>query len=59
MQGYSALATYDRTELEPMTTAIYARVRDINLGVSTCLSSNGVWNNVAPTANAVSNSGNE
>ena len=59
MRAYSTTATYARTELEPMTTTVYARVRDGNSGVSSCLSSNGTWNNVAPTANNLNLSANE
>ena len=59
VQAYSTTATYSRTENEPTSVTIYARVKDGTASTSSCLSSVGTRNNVAPTASNVSNSANE
>ncbi|MFZ2911957.1 MAG: LamG domain-containing protein, partial [Candidatus Absconditicoccaceae bacterium] len=41
-------------ETEATSVTVYARAKDANGAVSTCLSSAGTWNNVAPTITPVS-----
>ncbi len=59
LQAYSSTDTYNHTLSEPWTLTIYARSKDTQWLESSCLSSVWTWDNVAPTANAVSNSADE
>ena len=61
MQDYGTMNTYTTiTPTEPTIVTYYVRVKDANDTVSTeCKSVKVTWNNVAPTAYAVSNTGNE
>ncbi len=51
VQAYSTDTTRNYTMTEPWTLTVYARVKDANGSVSSCISTLGTWNNVAPTAN--------
>jgi len=61
LQDYGTMNTYTTiTPTEPTIVTYYVRVKDANDTVSTeCKSVKVTWNNVAPTAYAVSNTGNE
>ena len=61
LQDYSTTKTYTTIKpTEPTNITYYVRVKDGNDGVSTdCKSITVTWKNVAPTAYAVSASGNE
>ena len=61
LQDYGTTNTYTTIiPTEPTSVTYYVRVKDANEGVSTeCKSVTVTWNNVAPTAEAVSNTGNE
>ena len=61
LQDYGTTNTYTTiTPTEPTSVTYYVRVKDSNEGVSAeCKSVKVTWKNVAPTAEAVSNTGNE
>ena len=61
LQDYSTTKTYTTiTPTEPTSITYYVRVKDANDAVSeSCKNVTVTWKNVAPTANNVSNSGNE
>ena len=54
----SSTYTYTK-QTEPATKYVYYKVKDANNAWSSCATATATWNNVAPTANAVSNSANE
>ena len=61
LQDYGTTKTYTTiTPTEPTSVTYYVKVKDANNAESTsCKNVTVTWQNVAPTANNVTNSGNE